>query len=90
MLIKNTNERFGECGTFEAGSIDEVIDEMDGQIVTWTRERAAQLNDAVHNGEPSEGDEGPAFDDLYAQVRDEFRAGLVVVEPEGVKVGGGW
>jgi hypothetical protein len=89
MLIKNTNERFGECGTFEAGSIDEVMDEMDGQIVTWTRERAAQLNDAVHNGENPE-DAGLSFDEMYAQVRDEFRAGLVTVEPEGVKVGGGW
>jgi len=81
MMIKNTNERFGECGTFEAASIDEVVAEMDQQLVIWARERAEQLNDAVHNGEPSDGEAGPTVQELYEQVRDEFRAGLVVVEP---------
>ena len=90
MLIKNTNERFGECGTFEAESVDELMAEMDPQIVIWTREEANKLNDARSNGEPSEGEDGPTFDELYARVRDEFRAGLEVVEPLGVKIGPGW
>ena len=90
MIIKNTNERFGHVGTCEANSIDELMAELDSQIVIWTREEANRLNDAAHNGEPSDGEEGPTFDELYAQIRDEFRAGLQAVEPEGVKVGPGW
>lgn len=73
--FKNTNERFGQVGTFEAESIDAIMYEMDGVLLDWAREQ-------VQDGE--------TLDAAHERIRAEFRAGLVEVEPEGVKVGPGW
>lgn len=66
MLIKNTNERFGETlGTVEADSIDEVVESMEVTLLTWAREAASEHEDV---------------DQAFRRISDEFRAGLEIVE----------
>lgn len=69
MMIRNTNESFGDAGPFEAESVDAMVAEATGSFLRSSARDAASQPDATETE-----------DQALARLQREFRSGLEIVE----------
>jgi len=73
MWYRNTNERYGFAGPFEAESEEALADEMRPSLESWADElieRSGSLDDS----------DGPSRESIIANMRQEFIDALEAVE----------